>query len=57
MNKSVYLELSILELSKILMYEFCYDYVKPKYGEKTKLCYLVTDSFILYIKAGCCRRC
>ena len=32
MNKSVYLGLSILELSKILMYEFWYDYVKPKYG-------------------------
>ena len=31
MNKPVYLGLSILELSKILMYEFCYDYVKPKY--------------------------
>ena len=38
MNKRVYLGLSILELSKILMYEFWYDYVKPKYGEKAKLC-------------------
>ena len=34
MNKPVCLGLSILELSKILMYEFLYDYVKPKYGEK-----------------------
>ena len=34
MNKPVCLGLSILELSKILMYEFWYDYVKPKYGEK-----------------------
>ena len=34
MNKPVYLGLSILELSKILMYEFWYDYVKPKYDEK-----------------------
>ena len=50
MNKSVYLGLSILELSKILMYEFWYDYVKPKYGEKAKLCYMDTDSFIVYIK-------
>ena len=33
-NKPVYLGLSILELTKILMYEFWYDYVKPKYGEK-----------------------
>ena len=42
--------LSILKLSKILMYEFWYDYVKPKYGEKAKFCYMDTDSFILYIK-------
>ena len=50
MNKPVYLGFSILELSKILMYEFLYDYVKPKYGEKAKLCYIDTDSFIVYIK-------
>ena len=37
MNKPVCLGLSILELTKILMYEFWYDYVKPKYGEKAKL--------------------
>ena len=34
MNKPLYLGLSILELSKILMYEFWYEYVKPKYGKK-----------------------
>ena len=39
MNKPVYLGLSVLELSKTLMYEFWYDYVKPKYGEEAKLCY------------------
>ena len=50
MNKPVYLGLSILELCKILMYEFRYDYVNPKYGEKVKLCYMNTYSFILYIK-------
>ena len=50
MNKPVCLELSILELSKILMYDFCYDYVKPKYGEKAILCYMDTGSFIIYIK-------
>ena len=33
------------------MYEFLYDYIKPKYGEKSKLCYVDTDSFIVYIKA------
>ena len=50
MNKSVCLGLSILELSKILTYNFWYNYVKPKYGEKEKLCYMDTDSFIVYIK-------
>ena len=50
MNKPVYLGLSILELSKILMYQFWYDYVKPNYDEKAKLCYMDTDSFIVYIK-------
>ena len=49
-NKPVNLGLSILELSKILMYEFWYDYVKPIYGEKVKLCYMDTVSFIVYIK-------
>ena len=47
MNKPVYLELSIQELSKIFLYEFWYDYVKPQYGEKAKLCYMDTDSFIV----------
>ena len=50
MNKPVHLGLSILELSKILRCEFWYDYVKQKYGEKGKLCYMDTDSFILYKK-------
>ena len=50
MNKSVCLGLSILELSKISMYNFRYNYVKPKYGEKEKLCYMDTYSFIVYIK-------
>ena len=43
MNKPVYLDLSILESSKILMQEFWYDYVKRKYGEKSKLFYKDTD--------------
>ena len=50
MNKPVYLGISILELSKILKCEFWYDYVKPKYGENAKLCYMDTDSFTVYIK-------
>ena len=50
MNKPVISGLSTLELSKILMHEFWYDYVNPKYGEKAKLHYMYTDSFIVYIK-------
>ena len=50
MNKTIYLGLSILEISKILMYEIWYDYMKPKYGDNVKLCYMDTDSFIMHIK-------
>ena len=48
-NKPIYLGLSILEISKILMYEFWYDYMKPKYGDNVKLCYMDTDSFMMHI--------
>ena len=50
MNKLVHLGLSIVGLRKILMYEIWYDYVKSKYDEKAKLCYMNTDSFNVYIK-------
>ena len=50
MNKSVYLCLAILEISKALMYEFWYDFIKPKYQQNAKLCYMDTDSFIIYLK-------
>ena len=40
MNKPLYLGLSILNLSKTVIYELCHDYVKPKYGQKAKLCYM-----------------
>ena len=50
MNKPVYLGLSILEISKILLYEFWYNYMKSKYGDNVKLCYMDTDSFIIHIK-------
>ena len=50
MNKPIYLGLSILGISKILMYEFWYDYMKPKYDNNVKLCYMDTDSFIMNIK-------
>ena len=52
MNKPIYLGLSILDISKILMYEFWYDYMKPKYGNDVKLCYMDTDSFIMSIKTN-----
>ena len=52
MNKPIYLGLSILEMSKILMYEFWYDYMKPKYDNNDKLCYMDTDSFIMNIKTN-----
>ena len=51
MNKPVYLGLSILEISKTLMYEFWHDYIKPKYQNNVELCYMDTDSFIIYVKA------
>ena len=47
MNKPFYLGLPILEISKIVIYKFWYDYVKPKYGDIAKLCYTNTDSFIV----------
>ena len=50
MNKPVYLAQAILDKSKTLMYEFYYDYLKPKYGDKVKLCYTDTDSFITHIQ-------
>ena len=52
MNKPIYLGLSILEISKILMYEFWYDYMKPKYNDNVRLCYMDTDSFIKNIKTN-----
>ena len=50
MNKPIYLGLLILDISKILMYEFWYDYMKPKYDNDVKLCYMDTDSFVMNIK-------
>ena len=49
LNKPVYLCFSILDISKTLMYEFWYDYIKPKYQNNAKLCYMDTDSFIIKI--------
>ena len=50
MNKPVYLGQAILDISKTLMYEFWYDYLKPKYDDKVKICYMDTDSLIIHVK-------
>ena len=49
MNKPLYLGISILYISKTLMYNFWYDYFKPKYGGRAKFCYTDTYSFIINI--------
>ena len=50
MNKPVYLGWPILDISKTVMYEFWYDYVKPKCVENAKLCYMDMHSFIVHVK-------
>ena len=50
MNKPIYIGQAILDISKTLMYEFWDDYIKPKYEDKTRLCYMDTDSFVINIK-------
>ena len=52
-NKSIYLVLSALDLSKIAVHEFWWDYVKAKCGEKAKFCHMDTDSFIAHLKINC----
>ena len=42
--------MTILDFSKTLMYEFWYGYLKPKYANKIKLCYMDTDILIPFIK-------
>ena len=50
LSKPIYLGQAILDISKTLMYEFWYDYIKPKYGKKANLRYMDTDSFIMHIE-------
>ena len=49
MDKPLYLGMSILDISKRLMYEFWYDYIKQKYRDRSKLCFMDTDSFVIHI--------
>ena len=53
-NKLVYLSiyLGILDLIKTVIYEFWYYHINPVYSERTKLCYINTDSFIVHIKTN-----
>ena len=57
MTKPLYLGMSILDISKILMYKFWYDYIKPKYGDRAKLCQTDTDTFIIFIKTEGTKKC
>ena len=50
MNKPIYLGMAILDINKVLMYEFWYGYLKSKYGDKIKLCHMDTDSLIFEVK-------
>ena len=50
MNKPIHLGMSILDISKTIMYQFWYDYITPKYQDKAELCYMNTDNFLIYIK-------
>ena len=49
MNKSIYLDMLIFNISKPLMYEFGHYYIKPEYQDRTKLCHMDTDSFVIHI--------
>ena len=50
MNKPIYLRVAILSLSKIKIYEYLYDDMKPKYGDRIRLCYMDTNNLIMHIK-------
>ena len=51
MNKPVYLGLSVVDISKIMVYQYQYNYVKSKYGGNARLCYTDSESFIVHVKS------
>jgi hypothetical protein len=51
-DKPIYVGFTVLDLSKLLMYDFFYEFLKPRYGDRVKLCYMDTDSFTLLIKTN-----
>ena len=50
MDKLIAVRQAVLDISKNLMYEFWYEYLKPMYQNNIKLCYMDTDSFIIHIQ-------
>ena len=52
MKKPIAVGQAILDISKTLMYEFWSDYLKPKYQDKVKLCYMDTDSFMIHLETN-----
>ena len=52
MDKPIAVGQAILDISKTLMYKFWYDYLKPKYEDKVKLCYMDTDSFMIHLETN-----
>ena len=52
MKKPVYLGQAILDISKTIMYKFCYEYIKRRYADNAKLCYMDTDSFVIHVKTN-----
>ena len=56
MNKPTYLDISTLDISKTLMYEFWYDYIKPRYQVRVQLCYMdvkiFMNTFLMTLKNG-----
>ena len=50
MNKALHLGMPIFDISKTFMYKFWYEYIKPNYEDRAKLCYTDTDSFVIHIK-------